>query len=193
MNILVICAVQGSRAKKALEIISMFDGWDCTIKVHTPRKRSTLECIREFLDTADTRTPALIMYLGDGTRSGWKVTPDEEVLYSDLVRLFMEYSPTRRISVVNDTNYGHMLIKELIGARDPLYTSCMCNSRFDCVNAGEIFSLALECWNQGLRPEQKISALSYGHLGAHHNVAIWQRWGEFFEDILMHQSRQEVA
>ncbi len=163
-------------AQKAKRLIELFDDWESTIEVHTPRRKNTIDRMREFLDSSDVHSPALIMYLGNGTRSGWQVTETEEVLYSDLVRVLKEYPETRRISIVNDAPYGQMLMKELIGVRDARYTSCMCNSQFGREAIGEIFALALECWSEGLRPEQKIAALAPGDLGARHTLPVWQRW-----------------
>lgn len=191
-KVLFVCATQGKRVSRVLKLIEVLYEMNCAVSVVTPGTKTIYSKVQDFLET-DTHIPCLIIYLGDGNRAGWRISQTEELPYYDLVQLIATY-PKRRISILNDAPYAQMLTKEMIGVRDPVYTSCMTNSRFTHgVVIGEITALALECWNEGLRPEQKISALAPGNLGSYHTLPIWQRWGEYFEDWLLREDTKKNA
>ncbi len=187
-DVLVITTVDGPKVTKALELIQKLTNLCCKVQFHHLGRTKTLERIDNFLGDKKSISPALIVYMGNGDRGGWKISESESVSYWELRKLLCEHNPKRRLSILNDTPFGQMLIKELIGERDPFYTSCIAQIRFaKGLNIGEITALAVECWAEGLRPEQKISALAPGELGAYHTLPIWQRWGEHFEELFLNQ------
>jgi hypothetical protein len=190
-NILVLCAAQGKRVAKALSLIQLLhEQMKHQVTVHTPGKTSFQRRISDFLGDRKVTTSSMIIYLGTGTENGWQVTENEFYRYSDLVFLLRQCHNKRRISILNDTHHSQRLMKHLIGERSPEYTSCFCHPQCSIV-IGTLTSLALECWSQGLRPEQNISCLVPGHLGSYHNLPIWQRWGELFEDQLFRPTNEE--
>ena len=191
---LAIAPINGQRVMKALNLIKTLANYGVAVTYHHQGSISTLKRVADFLGDADSTEPALIIYMGNGTRAGWQINETESVSYQELRQLLCRTAPKRRLCVLNDTPFGQMLIKELIGERDPLYTSCLTHSRFaESVNIGEITSLAIKTWNDGQRPEQRFAALAPGNLGAWHTVPIWQRWGEHFEKVFLNNKAVNAA
>lgn len=189
-RILVICAAEGERVKHALALIELLNH-HFTVHVHTPHRTKTVAgVIDAFLKQSDDDQAAVLVYMGDGNRAGWTISAHEFVTYQELAALLCQHKQ-KRVAVVNDVNYGQLLIRELIGLRDPIYTSVLANSRFDRAITGEVTSLIVESWLEGLRPEQKISGLGLGETGADHLMPVCQRWGELFDYNLLRCMRRD--